>query len=84
MATATSPPATGKNSEGPRCRTSTPEIATDSGKLPNAHSMTAPITRPSTPGETHFCTRVRKMTLPRPLAIPQAKSAAAAPASPPR
>jgi hypothetical protein len=84
MATATSPPATGKNSEGPRCRTSTPEIATDSGKLPNAHSMIAPMTRPSKRGETHFCRTVRKMTLPRPLPAPVAKSAAAAPASPPR
>ena len=42
------------------------------------------ITRPSRAGGAHFCKTVRKVTLPRPLQAPTTKSAAAAPASPPR
>ena len=84
MATATSARAAGKNGTGPRWRTSTPDTATDSGKLPNEQSISMPITRPSSPGETHFCITVRKVTLPSPLHTPLRQRKAAAPASPPR
>ena len=70
MATAISAPATGKNGVGPRWWTSTPDTATDSGKLPNEQSISIPITRPSSPGETHFCKTVSTVTLPRPLQAP--------------
>jgi hypothetical protein len=82
MATATTAPATGKNSGAPMCPTSTPETATDSGKLPNAHSMIALITRPSSAGGAHFCNAARTTTLPSPFVAPLTKSIAAAPASP--
>jgi hypothetical protein len=66
------------------CRTSTPVTTTDSGKLPNAHSMIAPIARPSMAGGICCWATVRKMVLPSPLNSPMTSSAAAAPASPPR
>ena len=42
--------ATGKNGDGPRRCTSTPDTATESGKLPRPASMITLITRPSSRG----------------------------------
>ena len=77
-------PAAGKNGTGPSARTSSPEIATDTGNMPRLASMSRLITRPSMSGGDHCWISVITMMSPKPIPAPKSSAAIAAPGSPPR